>query len=58
MHEYIDSMVIRLDMEGESPGKVQLPISKPIDDSEPASAAEGTSSLQDLELNKLSKTIS
>ena len=41
MHEYIDSMVIRLDMEGESPGKVQLPISKPIDDSEPASAAEG-----------------
>ena len=41
MHDYIDGMVVKLGMEGVNPGRVQLPICKPIEDQTPASHEEG-----------------
>ena len=41
MHNYIDVMVMKLDMEDANPGKVKLPISKPIDDDQPATVEQG-----------------
>ena len=41
MHNYIDTMLVKLDMEDVDPGRVRLPISKPIEDLTPASQEEG-----------------
>ena len=41
MHNYIDTMLVKLDMEGTDPGQVRMPISKAIEDDRPASKEEG-----------------
>ena len=40
MHNYIDTMVVRLGMEGDDCSKARLPMHKPIDDYEPLSPSE------------------